>query len=29
MAKWIHKGGTSKIDKRTIKKSTKKGGKKK
>jgi len=29
MAKWIHKGGTSKIDKRTIRKSSKKGGKKK
>jgi len=29
MTKWIHKGGTSKVDKRTIRKSTKKGGKKK
>ncbi len=29
MAKWIHKGGKSTTDKRTVKKGNKKGGKKK
>jgi|ETNmetMinimDraft_22_1059887.scaffolds.fasta_scaffold15295_4 hypothetical protein len=29
MVKWIHKGGKSKTDKRTVKKGNKKGGKKK